>query len=167
MALKQWIPGPGVLMRKRVWEQCGGYDEILPPYHGNEDWDFWITAVQKGINVRHVPEPLYQYRRAANAVSASSLLYYDHVTRKRIYRRHRRFFKATGQTRSFLAEGFVRSSEASIKRKKRLRASYLAFQGLVIQPTNANLCRLLLLALLPVPLHRTFRSLMTRNAKQT
>jgi glycosyltransferase involved in cell wall biosynthesis len=163
MARDQWIPGPGTLMRKHVWERCGGYDESQPLRWGNEDWDFWICAVSVGLKPFHVPEPLYYYRRTHNSMSVSGLLYYDYVTRKRIYQRHKIFFDAHNATRAFLAQGFLRSSCASFNRKKRLRAAWLAFGGLALQPGSRKLHHQFLLSLAPEWARRLLRSLRRRT----
>lgn len=149
MLREQWIPGPGTLMRKRVWERCGGYDEFPPPFCGNDDWDFWIFAVFGGLKPFHIPEPLYYYRRTDNAVSVTSLRYYDYITRNRIYRRHKALFDGHNATRAFLAQGFLRSSDASLNKRMRLRGGWLALRGLLLQPGSRELHRQLLLTLAP------------------
>ena len=40
-----WIPGPGTLQRKRIWEGVGGYCELLT---SDEDWDYWSVHTNEG-----------------------------------------------------------------------------------------------------------------------
>ncbi len=145
----QWIPGPGTLMRKRVWENVGGYDEIPAPFCGNEDWDFWIAAVKNGLKAVHVSEPLYNYRRTAHSMSVSSLLYYDYVTRERIYVRHKAFFDHHKAGKRFRAGGYLRSASASLTGRERLRAARLALRGACLQPRNEAFLDIIYRALVP------------------
>ncbi len=145
----QWIPGPGTLMRKRVWEGVGGYDEVPAPFCGNEDWDFWIAAVKNGLKAVHIPEPLYHYRRTAHSMSVSSLLYYDYVTRERIYARHKAFFDYHKAGKRFRAGGYLRSATASVSRRERLRAVRLALCGAVLQPRSDAFLDIIYRALVP------------------
>ncbi len=75
-----WIP-PGVeitdfvhkntivctsLYPKSLWEELGGYDEMMR--HGFEDWDFWLRASAAGVVFEVIPEPLFKYRRRDNSM---------------------------------------------------------------------------------------------------
>lgn len=46
------------LYRKKVWEDVGGYRLNC----GYEDWDFWISAAEKGFMGYRIPEYLFYYR---------------------------------------------------------------------------------------------------------
>jgi glycosyltransferase involved in cell wall biosynthesis len=59
MAVEQWLPGPGTVMRRTLWERVGGYGEALD-LRGDDDWDFWIGAAELGFVAVHLPEPLYR-----------------------------------------------------------------------------------------------------------
>lgn len=48
------------LFRRKVWEDVGGYDESFR--EGYEDWDFWISALEKGHGVHVIREVLFRYR---------------------------------------------------------------------------------------------------------
>ncbi|MGB7274697.1 MAG: glycosyltransferase, partial [Geitlerinemataceae cyanobacterium] len=62
------------VFRKQVWEDCGGYDSNIPDKLGYEDWDFWLTAAEKGWKFTHIPEVLFQYRfRLDSMVSRCNL----------------------------------------------------------------------------------------------
>lgn len=45
--------------RKKVWDDVGGYDETLRAW---EDWDFWLSAAEKGFRFFYIPQPLFYYR---------------------------------------------------------------------------------------------------------
>ncbi|MDR1489811.1 MAG: glycosyltransferase, partial [Desulfovibrio sp.] len=78
----QSIPGPGSLFRREVWERVGGYDTSDVLRQGNEDWEFWIAAIQQGIKIDAARLPLYYYRRVPHSASHSQKSYsQEHVTR--------------------------------------------------------------------------------------
>jgi glycosyltransferase involved in cell wall biosynthesis len=55
------------LMRKRVWEEIGGYDEHMP-HMGWEDWDFWLRAALKGWRFVRMNEVAFDYRVRAGSM---------------------------------------------------------------------------------------------------
>ncbi|MGQ9661502.1 MAG: glycosyltransferase family 2 protein [Kiritimatiellia bacterium] len=55
------------LYRKHVWEQCGGYDPNMP-IQGLEDWDFWLSVVEKGWKFHYIPEVLFDYRKRSDSM---------------------------------------------------------------------------------------------------
>ncbi|MCX7879300.1 MAG: glycosyltransferase [Ignavibacteria bacterium] len=50
--------GNSTLYRKVVWETVGGYKKGI----GYEDWEFWISAIEKGFTGKRIPEPLFFHR---------------------------------------------------------------------------------------------------------
>lgn len=163
MLVRQWIPGPGTLMRKEVWRIAGGYAELPQPLCGNEDWDFWISAMQHQVNAVHIPEALYLYRRTSSSMSVTTLQYYDYLTRKNIYERYRAYFDAHGAGSDFRAEGYWISATASLKRGKRARAAWLAMRGYLLAPGISQtwrITRLMMRSLCPDTLVRAYRQLM-------
>ena len=53
----QNILPPSALIRRRVWEDCGGYRDNT----AYEDWDFWVRAASRGhVGVR-VARPLFTH----------------------------------------------------------------------------------------------------------
>lgn len=55
------------IYRKNAWYEIGGYDENMP-HQGFEDWDFWISAAEKGFKFYYIPEPFFQYRVDSNSM---------------------------------------------------------------------------------------------------
>ena len=58
------------IFRYRVYETIGGFDETL---RTNEDYDFWLRAAAAGFLFYRNDEPLGQYRRRDDSLSASEL----------------------------------------------------------------------------------------------
>ncbi len=47
------------VIRKKVWEDCGGYDESEMLW---EDWNFWHSVLAMGWQFYHIDEILFDYR---------------------------------------------------------------------------------------------------------
>lgn len=54
------------LVRSAVVREVGGYDERMQGY---EDWDLWITLVERGYRGTILPEVLFYYRRRPGSMS--------------------------------------------------------------------------------------------------
>lgn len=59
------------VLRKEVFEQVGGYDTANVIY-GAEDYDFWLSTLEKGWSLGVIQEPLFRYRRLVNSSSSQS-----------------------------------------------------------------------------------------------
>ena len=57
------------LFRKSDWERIGGYNVNM--VHSLEDWDFWLSFVERNIGFYQIPEILFHYRK--HAVSRTTL----------------------------------------------------------------------------------------------
>jgi GT2 family glycosyltransferase len=142
--------GAGVLMRRRVWEEVGGFAEH-PSLTDGADLDFWLSVVERGFQPFHVSRPLYWYRRHAESTTATKAMYDSSVQCELIYRRHRRAFETLGgdcplcqtpnRAAAFRAQAFLTSSSASLSRGERLRALRLALRALTLQPRNRQVAR--------------------------
>jgi glycosyltransferase involved in cell wall biosynthesis len=49
-------------VRREAIDAVGGYDEVSF-LHGSEDWDLWISLVERGFRGAIVPEVLFHYRQ--------------------------------------------------------------------------------------------------------
>lgn len=47
--------------RKKVWEDVGGYDTVMP-VPGWEDWEFWLSAAERGWGFRRLNQVVFDYR---------------------------------------------------------------------------------------------------------
>jgi glycosyltransferase involved in cell wall biosynthesis len=146
LAQTQWIPGAGVAIRRKLWSAVGGYCEDRELL-GNEDWDFWIGAAERGFIPVHIPEPLYHYRRHPDSLMVQ-LYYFDYIHRQIMYRRHRQWFDGLRAGGRFLAAGYLNSANESLKCGQRLRALRCAFQAWTRLRTTAPL-KLAVRVLLP------------------
>ncbi len=53
------------LIKRSLWQKCGGYDENLKAL---EDWDFWLTGMQNGMRAMYHPKPCFEYRVRENSM---------------------------------------------------------------------------------------------------
>jgi glycosyltransferase involved in cell wall biosynthesis len=56
------------VVRRAAVASVGGYDAAMP-VQGDEDWDLWLTLVERGFRGVIVPEVLFDYRRRAGSMS--------------------------------------------------------------------------------------------------
>jgi len=56
------------VVRKAAVVDVGGFDERMPE-QGYEDWDLWLSLVERGYRGTILPEVLFHYRRRAVSVS--------------------------------------------------------------------------------------------------
>lgn len=109
LATVQWLPGPGVVMRRSIWEQVGGYSAEL---RWNEDWDFWIGAMHMDVSFERVPRPLYFYRRHADSRTATLPAETEWMTREIILKKRAAFFAGIDRAMTFRAGGLLASAHA-------------------------------------------------------
>ena len=128
----QWIPGPGTLMRRAVWERTGGYSDADVLRRGNADWDFWIGALAAGAMPMHLPLPLYLYRRHHSSLSAT-MSASDYRQREYIYLRHRELFDRHRAGGEFRAAGYLNSARYAWATHERMRGLSLLVRGFAIR----------------------------------
>jgi glycosyltransferase involved in cell wall biosynthesis len=59
------------LFRKKIWEDIGGFDEVMKS--AMEDWDFWIRMTGQGWYIQIIEEPLFYYRKTPGSQLQRSL----------------------------------------------------------------------------------------------
>lgn len=131
MTRYQWLPGAGVLMKRRLWERAGKYNEDPVLRLGNEDWDFWLRAAEQGFRATHLPEPLYRYRQHVTNMS-HGLRAQDHVTRRYLLEHHRAFFARHGGARKFLAKGYWHAADVAHLRGRAVASLAFACRALAL-----------------------------------
>jgi glycosyltransferase involved in cell wall biosynthesis len=131
---EQWIPGPGTLFHRRVWEAAGGYCEHETIRFGNEDWEFWISAAAHHVRVTRVPRPRYRYRQHVESMVHRQQLH-EHITREFICRRHQALFARYPASRKvFLSGGYLAGAKAHWRRGQPVAACRLGLRALLTDP---------------------------------
>ncbi len=76
--------------RRTAWQETGGYDLTLR--QGWEDYDFWLTLLERGGQVYRIPEVLFHYRVAAESMVRARPRRHKVETFARIFRKHQQLF---------------------------------------------------------------------------
>jgi glycosyltransferase involved in cell wall biosynthesis len=79
------------LFRRADWELAGGYDPGM--VYGWEDYDFWLSLIEKGRGVYRIPEYLFSYRVASDSMVRSKEKWQKVAMFKRIFDRHQGLFR--------------------------------------------------------------------------
>ncbi|MGY2050521.1 glycosyltransferase [Methylobacterium sp. JK268] len=80
----------GSLIRRRMVETGLRFDETMR--QGYEDWDFWLSAIERGFRGRHLPALGLSYRKRAESMLADSARA-DGQIRAYLRRKHRDLFQ--------------------------------------------------------------------------
>jgi len=134
------------LFRKRCWEEVGGYDETLAGY---QDWEFWISIVEKGYKWACIEDELFLRRcRAGSMLSCSDTMRDKLMTQ--IVTKHLDFYSRHMVSIMVEADRANRQMAAELSVLKRTRAVRLAdilaksvssWRGLLLAPFRiAKLC---------------------------
>lgn len=61
------------ILRRKIWERCGGYDESMRS--GFEDWDFFLSMLETvpGAQIGIAKEPLIDYRTTPDSANMHAL----------------------------------------------------------------------------------------------
>lgn len=132
----QWIPHPGTIVRRSLYDGTVGYCEDDVFRAGNEDWDYFLSLAEAGLEPVRVPEPLYLYRQHETSISTSQFALADHVMREAMYRRHTRLFDAFGMRGAFLAGGYRTSGRARWQRGDRAGGARLLAHAAWLSPAD-------------------------------
>lgn len=76
LATGQRLQPPCIAVRKRVYDELGGFDERIDSY--GEDWEMW-TRIASAYPVWYEPEPLALYRVAGGSLTADAIRSGDSV----------------------------------------------------------------------------------------
>jgi glycosyltransferase involved in cell wall biosynthesis len=91
MVLRNFIINCGHF-RKKDWEICGGYNPNMK--YGWEDWDFWLSIIERGKKVHQIKEPLFHYRIRKKSMCRSMTLHQMAEMHTQLFNNHRDFFCA-------------------------------------------------------------------------
>ncbi|MEN8190054.1 MAG: glycosyltransferase [Thermodesulfobacteriota bacterium] len=78
------------LFRRSDWADVGGYSGEM--VYGWEDYDFWLSLLERGRLVRRIDEILFFYRVASDSMVRSKERWQKVEMFKRIFRRHKDFY---------------------------------------------------------------------------
>lgn len=86
------------LFRKSDWQTIGGFCEDF--HAGMEDYDFWLSLLESGKEIRQLPEVLFHYRIKKGSRTDLFQENYDDVqnTYAQLYLRHRKLYRENMDT---------------------------------------------------------------------
>lgn len=80
------------MYKKSDWEKIGGYKKEMDL--GYEDWEFWISLIEKGIKIYKLPEVLFYYRINNDSRSNQAKKFLNYVKlNKKIINFHKELYK--------------------------------------------------------------------------
>lgn len=82
------IPGGGVVLRRQALLGAGGW--VLE--NGYEDWDLWMSLLERNARAVHVPRVTFRYRQAKGRLADSSLERHPQLF-ETLMRRHASLFE--------------------------------------------------------------------------
>lgn len=104
------------LIRKKCWEEIGGYDEQMK--NGFEDWEFWIALTKRGWGIFVIPEYLFNYRQKKKSMSIDTKTYFRETNLNYIYKKHQDLYQQYfSETVDYLTNLAQRNKKNELKYK--------------------------------------------------
>lgn len=125
--LKQNLVFSCAMYRKRDFEEVGGYNSYM--IDGHEDWDFWLSMIEKGKKFHRINEVLFYYRiknisRNSKIIKNIDL---EENTRSQIFENHKELYKKFNITTNSIAERKTIANRIINKIRQILKKSKLYF----------------------------------------
>ena len=106
------------LIRKKCWEEIGGYDEQMK--NGFEDWEFWISLTKRNWTIYIIPEFLFNYRqkKSNESLDKISKQNFREANLNYIYKKHQDIYQQHfAETIDYLANLAQRNKKNELKYK--------------------------------------------------
>jgi glycosyltransferase involved in cell wall biosynthesis len=87
--------GSTSLMHRAVFDAVGGFDPAFPAF---EDWDFWLTALERGYHGLQIPELTFEYRRHGSSMLTGARRRYRQLYRQ-LRRKHATLYTRSSERR--------------------------------------------------------------------
>jgi glycosyltransferase involved in cell wall biosynthesis len=82
------------MFRRTAWEAAGGFCEAIDSF---QDWELWISIVERGLRVHVIPEILFEHREREGSLLSWSRKPENYVPiMSQIYERHRATYARYG-----------------------------------------------------------------------
>lgn len=91
-------PNYCALYQRSLWETVGGYNPNMRS--GYEDWDFWLSCVDRGLVGRRMARPLFRYRAHEGTRSSGASRHHDEL-RRQMRINHPTLYTPTRRARRF------------------------------------------------------------------
>lgn len=77
--------------RRIDWEEAGGFDPAM--IYGWEDYDFWLSLIERGRQVKRIPETLFYYRIRSDSMLRSKEKKQKVAILVKIFHKHETLYK--------------------------------------------------------------------------
>ncbi|WP_446010822.1 glycosyltransferase family 2 protein [Candidatus Electrothrix sp.] len=77
--------------RRADWEEVGGFDPAM--IYGWEDYDFWLSLIERGRQVKRIPEILFYYRIRSDSMLRSKEKKQKVAILTKIFHKHEALYK--------------------------------------------------------------------------
>lgn len=115
------------LFRRKVFDQCGRYDENMPSY---EDWDFLITLHENGLKGDVLPDELFYYRRHFDSMVYLTADRLRNQLVQYMLAKHAKAWKPYASTMAIVLSWLWKEAE------KRDEIAHLQINNLALKPNN-------------------------------
>ena len=79
------------MYRKQNWEEIGGYKPIMK--EGCEDWELWISLLEKGIKPYKINKLYFNYRKLPQSREKNALEFKNYFNiRRKIFKLHKKLY---------------------------------------------------------------------------
>ena len=109
------------IYRKKCWAEVGGYAEDMTI--GYQDWNLWISFVEKGFNFQIIEEPLFYYRiRQGSMISNSQKIENKKILMAQIINKHAALYQKNVKE---IIIGFLEEEDRQDKCLNQIQSSIL------------------------------------------
>ena len=112
------------MFRKTSWQEVNGFNENM--IYGYEDYDFWMSLIEKGCEVYRIPEVLFFYRQhPASRAKQLNLQEREIQMQTQVFSNHKDFYKDNIDTLYFRQQELSLLNEKYRKKLKGIRVDKL------------------------------------------
>lgn len=105
------------IFRKKDFEMTAGYNENM--VEGYEDWDFWVTLLNKNDKVYKIPEKLFFYRIRQESRNNSLSIDKQKKLRKQLFENHKEKYAECFNNSDFIMEHYTLLNELNAIKKSK------------------------------------------------
>ncbi|MGB9979578.1 glycosyltransferase [Methanobacterium sp.] len=122
------------MFRKSDWKKVGGYKKEME--FSSEDWEFWLSLIEMGLEVHRIPETLFYYRIKKVSRRTTSLSHHEHEMRLNLLKFHRQLYE---NNIDFIIESYYNLHLSSMKSNSKISKLNLEIKNSKEEISKLNL----------------------------